>query len=124
MSGAVRVHWSLYLWGDTPLYRQPWFCSPQFANRFTANRPTANRSSLEVLMPTESPVAQRTQSSASKPKTEFNTRVTGLTCFACGQHHDHRQAQTVCRACGMPLRVDYALDKSTMARTAPAAGPS
>jgi threonine synthase len=62
--------------------------------------------------------------SVSSPTTQFNSRVTGLTCFACGQAHDHRQAQTVCRSCGMPLRVDYALDKSTMPRTAPAHGPS
>lgn len=54
----------------------------------------------------------------------FNPRLTGLTCFACGLQHDHRKAQTVCQSCGMPLRVDYALDHGTMSRQAPARGPS
>jgi threonine synthase len=60
----------------------------------------------------------------SHPTPAFNTRLTGLTCFACGQHHDHREPQTVCRACGMPLRVDYALDRSTMPRAALLRGPT
>ncbi|MCA1826561.1 MAG: threonine synthase [Myxococcales bacterium] len=32
-----------------------------------------------------------------------------MTCFACGTPHDHRRLQTVCTACGMPLRVEYDL---------------
>lgn len=35
--------------------------------------------------------------------------VSRLTCFACGRSHDHRRLQTVCSACGMPLRVEVAL---------------
>jgi threonine synthase len=58
------------------------------------------------------------------PKATFNTRLTGLTCFACGRHHDHREPQSVCQSCGMPLRVDYALDRSTLPRSAPARGPA
>jgi threonine synthase len=32
-----------------------------------------------------------------------------LSCFACAAAHDAAELQTTCRACGMPLRVDYAL---------------
>ena len=39
----------------------------------------------------------------------FNPRLTGLSCFACGTAHDHRVIQGVCRVCGLPLRVDYAI---------------
>jgi threonine synthase len=53
----------------------------------------------------------------------FNPRITGLTCFSCGRTHDHHELQGVCRACGMPLRVDYALDPSVMSTTSPARGP-
>jgi len=38
-----------------------------------------------------------------------NSRLTGLACFACELEHDPDALQTVCRACGMPLRVDYDL---------------
>jgi threonine synthase len=44
----------------------------------------------------------------------FNARLTQLTCFACGRAHDPRTVQRVCTACGMPLRVDYRLDRQTM----------
>jgi threonine synthase len=39
----------------------------------------------------------------------FQPHLQGLSCFACGEVHDHRQLQTVCARCGMPLRVDYDL---------------
>jgi len=32
-----------------------------------------------------------------------------IQCFACGAAHEATALQTVCRACGMPLRVDHAL---------------
>jgi threonine synthase len=38
-----------------------------------------------------------------------NPRWTGLRCFKCDKAHDLAAAQTVCSACGMPLRVDYDL---------------
>ena len=37
----------------------------------------------------------------------LNPALTGLSCFACGKQHDVAVLQTVCRDCGMPLRVDY-----------------
>lgn len=37
----------------------------------------------------------------------LNPALTGLSCFACGKQHDATALQTVCRDCGMPLRVDY-----------------
>jgi len=43
----------------------------------------------------------------------LNPRLTGLSCFACGAAHDHRSLQTVCVKCGMPLRVDYDLQRFT-----------
>ena len=43
--------------------------------------------------------------------------VTGA-CFACQTPHDLRALQTVCRACGLPIRVDHALDATTMPRAA------
>jgi threonine synthase len=33
----------------------------------------------------------------------------GVHCFACGTSHDPRTLLTVCRECGLPLRVDYDL---------------
>lgn len=44
----------------------------------------------------------------------FNARLTQLTCFACGRAHDPHVPQRVCTACGMPLRVDYRLDRDTL----------
>ena len=38
----------------------------------------------------------------------------GLRCFACETPHDAGRLQTVCTACGLPLRVDYTLTPSTM----------
>ncbi len=40
----------------------------------------------------------------------LNPHLNGLTCFRCGAAHDYRTLQTVCVRCGMPLRVDYALE--------------
>jgi threonine synthase len=65
-----------------------------------------------------------TLSPRARPAATFNPRLTGLTCFACGKRHDHRTPQTVCRACGMPLRVDYAIDQGTMSRSVLRDGPS
>jgi threonine synthase len=42
----------------------------------------------------------------------LNPRLAGLSCFACGLAHDVGRWQTVCTACGLPLRVDYALGPS------------
>ncbi len=39
----------------------------------------------------------------------LNPRVTGLSCFSCQEPHEPRQLQTVCKRCGLPLRVDYDL---------------
>src|SRR5580704_15931925 len=48
------------------------------------------------------------------PTPAFNARLTGLSCFSCGTKHDHRVLQTVCRVCGMPLRVDYDLHEGDL----------
>src|SRR5215831_10112915 len=45
-----------------------------------------------------------------------NPRLTGLSCFACGRAHDPTVLQTVCDACGMPLRVDYDLAPGVLDR--------
>jgi len=45
----------------------------------------------------------------------LNSSLRGLTCFACGVAHDHRSLHTVCKKCGMPLRVDYDLRSFTPA---------
>jgi threonine synthase len=44
----------------------------------------------------------------------FNARLAQLTCFACGREHDSHVPQRVCASCGMPLRVDYSLDRDTL----------
>jgi threonine synthase len=54
----------------------------------------------------------------------FNTRLTQLTCFACGRAHDPHVPQRVCTACGMPLRADYRLDGSTLPRSALTSRPA
>jgi threonine synthase len=43
----------------------------------------------------------------------LNPKLTGLSCFACDTPHDPKQLQTVCTRCGMPLRVDYSLEKAS-----------
>jgi threonine synthase len=37
----------------------------------------------------------------------MNPALTRLSCFACETPHDATVAQTVCKRCGLPLRVDY-----------------
>src|SRR5215813_7921281 len=41
----------------------------------------------------------------------LNPHLSGLSCFHCGASHDARKLQTVCVKCGMPLRVEYALER-------------
>ena len=36
-----------------------------------------------------------------------NPAFVAVRCFACETLHDRHAALTVCRACGLPLRVDY-----------------
>jgi threonine synthase len=43
----------------------------------------------------------------------LNPHLQGLSCFACATPHEVRALQTVCTRCGMPLRVDYALERFT-----------
>jgi threonine synthase len=43
-----------------------------------------------------------------------NPRIVALRCFACDQDHDLDRLQTVCTACGLPLRVDYDLSRAVM----------
>jgi threonine synthase len=53
----------------------------------------------------------------------FNRFTTGLTCFSCERAHDLAEIQTVCRACGLPLRVDYDLSAGRMSPAAVAGRP-
>lgn len=39
----------------------------------------------------------------------LSPNLAGIRCFACETSHDPRQLLTVCRACGLPPRVDYNL---------------
>lgn len=39
----------------------------------------------------------------------LSPHLDGIRCFACETSHDPLQLLTVCRACGLPLRVDYNL---------------
>ncbi|WP_129645373.1 threonine synthase [Peristeroidobacter agariperforans] len=39
----------------------------------------------------------------------LSPNLAGIHCFACETAHDPRQLLTVCRECGLPLRVDYNL---------------
>ena len=41
----------------------------------------------------------------------LNPHLKGLSCFACGTFHEPGALRTVCGRCGMPLRVDYALQR-------------
>lgn len=43
---------------------------------------------------------------------EPGERGVALACFSCEASHDIGSVQTVCTECGMPLRVDIALDTS------------
>jgi len=40
-----------------------------------------------------------------------STNLAGIRCFACETAHDPAQLLTVCRSCGLPLRVDYDLSR-------------
>jgi threonine synthase len=44
----------------------------------------------------------------------FSPHLAGVRCFACETSHDPRQQLSVCRHCGMPLRVDYDLSLVTL----------
>src|SRR5215218_5828017 len=59
----------------------------------------SSRSSTE----TRTPCSTTTASSSDL----MNPAFRGLTCFACELAHDPAELAGVCRACGMPLRVDY-----------------
>ncbi len=54
---------------------------------------------------------------AAVPTPRWSENLAGLSCFACARAHDFRQLQNVCRDCGMPLRVDYHLDRVRLKRT-------
>jgi len=41
-----------------------------------------------------------------------------LACFACGTAHDPGRLEMVCRACGLPIRVDHEVGPMTMPRAA------
>jgi threonine synthase len=53
----------------------------------------------------------------------LNPALIGLTCFACGRGHAFTELQTVCVACGMPLRVDYDLEAAALTPVLPAGRP-
>ena len=53
-----------------------------------------------------------------------NPAFVALRCFACDELHDLHIAQTVCRACGMPLRVDYDHARAPLAPEALATRPA
>src|SRR5215475_7815857 len=44
---------------------------------------------------------------AAPPPAWENPAFVAVRCFACGEPHDRHTALTVCRLCGLPLRVDY-----------------
>ncbi len=46
----------------------------------------------------------------------LSPNLAGIRCFACATSHDPRQLLTVCRACGLPLRVDYNLSSLKLPR--------
>src|ERR1044072_4830160 len=41
----------------------------------------------------------------------LSPHLTSIRCFACETAHDPRELLTVCRQCGLPLRVDYDLSR-------------
>jgi hypothetical protein len=47
-----------------------------------------------------------------------NARWTGLRCFACDLAHSVGVVESVCAACGLPLRVDYDLASISLRPTA------
>jgi threonine synthase len=50
--------------------------------------------------------------------------LAGVSCFACSRPHDPRALENVCRSCGLPLRVDYHLDRVRLSPTDLAARPA
>jgi threonine synthase len=46
---------------------------------------------------------------ATQAHPRLSKYLRGVHCFACGASHDPRTLLTVCRECGLPLRVDYDL---------------
>jgi hypothetical protein len=50
--------------------------------------------------------ARRMTQPAPSPAWE-NPAFVAVRCFACGEPHDRHTPLTVCRTCGLPLRVDY-----------------
>ena len=65
-----------------------------------------------------------TDSLAPVPPEWQNPALTAIRCFACDQLHDHHQPQTVCRACGLPLRVDYDHRRAPLSPAALAGRPA
>jgi threonine synthase len=53
-----------------------------------------------------------------------NPAFVALRCFACEELHDLHVAQTVCRTCGLPLRVDYDHARAPLAPEALATRPA
>ncbi|MEJ0087379.1 MAG: threonine synthase [Pseudomonadota bacterium] len=53
---------------------------------------------------------------AAEPMPHGALQVSSLRCFACELAHDPRVLQSVCRACGQPLRVDYDLGSIRLSR--------
>jgi threonine synthase len=49
------------------------------------------------------------------PTPSFSPYLAGVSCFACERPHDFRALENVCRSCGLPLRVDYQLDRIQLA---------
>jgi threonine synthase len=49
------------------------------------------------------------------PSGTWSPYLAGVSCFSCGRSHDPRALENVCRSCGLPLRVDYHLDRVRLA---------
>ncbi|HEX8112378.1 MAG TPA: pyridoxal-phosphate dependent enzyme, partial [Kofleriaceae bacterium] len=55
---------------------------------------------------------------AALPPAWENPAFVAVRCFACGEPHDRHTALTVCRSCGLPLRVDYDHARAPLAPSA------
>lgn len=51
----------------------------------------------------------------------LNPTFVELRCFACNELHERTALQTVCRSCGLPLRVDYDLADTALSQSDPRA---
>src|SRR5206468_1882575 len=85
--------------------------SPEAAwSHFGAGRMVVAAAARHRANPADSPgllgYAARRMTQSTAPAWE-NPAFVAVHCFACGEPHDRRTALTVCRACGLPLRVDY-----------------